>query len=77
MKTILALICLCGSVTAQIPNIQGRYQLFQQVDGLYAFDTQTGEVYFLKLVKGLNISGQPKLVWVKLSEPIAKAIEPH
>jgi hypothetical protein len=54
----------------------GRYQIFQQSDGLYAFDTHTGEVFFLKLLKGNLSFDSNKLAWIKLSNPISEAITP-
>jgi hypothetical protein len=77
MKTLLLLLALCVPLSAQLPNENvGRYQIFQQVDGLYAFDTQTGVVYFLKLVRG-GVLAPNKLIWVRLSKPISEAVEPE
>jgi hypothetical protein len=54
----------------------GRYHIFQESIGLYAFDTHTGEVFFLKLIKGDLRIDSNKLVWIKLSNPISEAITP-
>ena len=84
MKTNVAILfaiilCSVGSlraVAADTDEGRGRYQIFQQTDGLYAFDTHTGEVYFLKLMKGSFTSDPNKLVWIKLSSTIAEAVSP-
>jgi hypothetical protein len=84
MKTKIAtflIVIFCSaatfrSVAADGNEGPGRYQIFQQSDGLYAFDTHTGEVFFLKLLKGDLSSDSSKLVWIKLSSPISEAIAP-
>ena len=79
--TTLVIVLFCSvaplqRVAADTSEGPGRYQIFQQSDGLYAFDTHIGEVFFLRLVNGNTDFDPSKLVWIKLSAPISEAIAP-